>query len=205
MSTRDFRRKPPETTAYVLDVLPYGDPIRRINHPLVQCIGEEKLILMELRPLVSTPPMLKPGEKINLMDSLESQILSFERVIKYSDLSSTARNNLRDVLVMLVREHDKRFVDFFNRAQPLSKRTHELELLKGIGKKTLWKILEERRKKPFESFEDIEKRIGVDPVKLIVERVIEELKEPQTRYLFVRPLRWYTPEEERWREGRWQR
>jgi len=149
--------------------------------------------------------MLKPGEKINLMDSLESQILSFERVIKYSDLSSTARNNLRDVLVMLVREHDKRFVDFFNRAQPLSKRTHELELLKGIGKKTLWKILEERRKKPFESFEDIEKRIGIDPVKLIVERVIEELKEPQTRYLFVRPLRWYTPEEERWREGRWQR
>lgn len=205
MFARDFRRKPPENTVYVLDVLPYGDPIRRINHPLVQCIGEEKLILLELRPLVSTAPALKPGEKINLLDSLESQILSFERVIKYADLSSTARNNLRDVLLMIVKEHEKRFVDFFNKAQPLSKRTHELELLKGIGKKTLWKILDERRKKPFESFEDVEKRVGIDPVKLIVERVIEELQEPQTRYLFVKPARWHAPEEERWREGRWQK
>lgn len=203
MFTRDFRRKPPENTVYVLDVLPYGDPIRRINHPLIQCIGEEKLLLLELRPLVSTPPSFKPGEKVSLMDSLESQILAFERVIRYSDLSSTARDNLREVLVNLVKEHEKRFVQFFNSAQPLSKRTHELELLKGIGKKTLWKILEERRKKPFESFEDIEKRAGIDPVKLIVERIIEELKEPQTRYLFVKPVRWHTPEGERGREGRW--
>lgn len=190
MFSRDFRRKPPETTAYVLDVLPYGDPIRRISHPLVQCIGEEKLVLMELRPLVSTPPAFRPGEKINLVDSLESQLLTFERVIRYNDLSSTAKNNLRDVLLILVKEHDRKFVDFFNKAQPLSKRTHELELLKGIGKKTLWKILDERRKKPFESFDDIEKRTGVEPVKLIVERIIEELEEPQTRYLFVKPVRW---------------
>lgn len=197
MFTREHRRRPPETSAYVLDILPFGDPIRRINHPLVQCIGEERLILMELRPIVSAPPLLKPGERVHLSEDPERQILAFERVISYNDLSSTAKNNLREVLTTLVKDHEKRFVEFFNNAQPLTKRTHELELLKGIGKKTLWKILEERKKKPFESFEDIEKRAGIDPVKLIVERILEELREPQTRYLFVKPPRWYPQREER--------
>ncbi|MFZ8855480.1 MAG: DUF655 domain-containing protein [Thermofilaceae archaeon] len=186
---RDFRRRPPEATAYVLDVLPFGDPIRRINHPLIQCIGGERFTLMELRPVGSAAPSFKPGEKIDLRGGLESQILVFERVIRFSDLSSTAKNNLREVLYTIVKENEKRFADFFNNAQPLSKRAHELELLKGIGKKTLWKILEERKRKPFENFEDIAKRVGIDPVKLVMERILEELQEPQAWYLFVRPPR----------------
>ena len=49
-------------------------------------------------------------------------------------------------------------------------------------------ILEERRKKPFESFEDIEKRTRInDPAKVIADRIVLELQGNQKYYLFVKP------------------
>lgn len=189
MSRHDFRRpqRPPENYIYVLDVLPYGDPIRRIPYPLVQSIGEEKLLLMELKADEKIVSQLKIGERRDLNAGIEGGLLQFIRVISYDDLTGNAKSILREVITLIVTSKEKKFVEFFNRAQPLSKKAHELELLKGIGKKTLWRILEERSKKPFESFEDIEKRAGVKPLELIVNRIIEELQEPQMHYLFVNP------------------
>ena len=64
---------------------------------------------------------------------------------------------------------------------------HQLELLPGIGSKHLWEILEERKKKPFESFEDIKKRVSLipDPEKMITKRIIEELEDKDKYRLFV--------------------
>ncbi|MEZ0345449.1 MAG: DUF655 domain-containing protein [Infirmifilum sp.] len=189
MSRRDFRRfsKPPEMVIYVLDVSPYGDPIRHITHPLIQGIGEEKLLLLELRPKENVLSQFLVGEKTDLTAGVESGLVQFLRVIRYEDLTGNAKSILRDIVTNIVVTREKKFVEFFNKAQPLSKKAHELELLKGIGKKTLWKILEERSKKPFESFEEIEKRTGIKPVELIVNRILEELSEPQIHYLFVNP------------------
>ena len=36
---------------------------------------------------------------------------------------------------------------------------HMLELLPGVGKKHMWEIIEARKDKPFESFEDIKNRV----------------------------------------------
>lgn len=203
MERRDYKRRgrsPPEHVVYVLDYLPYGDPIRRITHPLIQTIGEKKFILIELRPIQDVSSMnIAPGEKLVLEKSLESSLFNYSRVLSYDELSAAARKELPNVLEKIVREQEQRFVDFFNYAKPISKKAHELDLLKGIGKRTLWKIIEERRKKRFESFKDIEDRVGIDPVKLIVERIIEELSEPQNYYLFVRPPRRPRP---RWRRYR---
>ena len=63
-----------------------------------------------------------------------------------------------------------------------------MELIPGIGKKTMWTILEERRKKPFESFEDIRNRSKApDPVVAITERIVRELRGEERYYLFVDP------------------
>ncbi len=195
---RRRRRPPPEKVVYVLDYLPYGDPLRGIRHPLIQCIGEKKFQLIELRPVKNIPGFsLAPGERLVLEESLESEMFSFLRLLHYDDLSAAAKKELPVVLEKIVRSQEARFVDFFNYAKPISKKAHELDLLKGIGKRTLWKILEERRKKRFESFKDIEERVGIDPVKLIVERILEELSEPQNYYLFVRPPRRF--QRRRWR------
>ena len=87
----------------------------------------------------------------------------------------------------IIINNEERFVDFFNRAGPITPRMHALELLPGIGKRFMWQILQERERKPFESFEDLQKRIGLpNPVKLIAKRVLEELTgEPRYR-LFTR-------------------
>ncbi len=193
MERREFKRRPrppPEEAVYVLDYLPYGDPIRGIRHPLVQSIGEKRFILVEVRPVGDIRGIsLVPGERIVLKNSLESSMFSHPRILSYEELSAAAKKELPLVVEKIVRSQEERFVDFFNYARPISKKAHELDLLKGIGKRTLWKILEERRKKRFESFKDIEERVGIDPVKLIVERIIEEISEPQNYYLFVRPPR----------------
>jgi len=64
---------------------------------------------------------------------------------------------------------------------------HALELLPGIGKKSMWHIIDTREKKPFESFSDIQARAGIpDPVKTIVRRIVEEVTGESKYRLFIR-------------------
>ena len=86
-----------------------------------------------------------------------------------------------------VKKEEKKFVDFFNNAQPLSTRMHQLELLPGLGKKHMWGIIEERKGKPFESFDDIKKRVKLmpDPEKIIIKRITLELQGKEKHRIFV--------------------
>ena len=94
---------------------------------------------------------------------------------------------LENVINKLVEEREKEFVEFFNKCGPISTRLHTLEILPGIGKKHMWDILEARKEKPFESFEDIKKRVKLipDPKQSIVRRILEELQEKDKYKLFV--------------------
>jgi putative nucleotide binding protein len=88
------------------------------------------------------------------------------------------------VVEQIVKEHEDRFVQFFNTSVPITPKLHMLHLLPGIGKKLLWEILEERQKKPFESFADISHRIKAmpHPDRMIINRVLEEIEDPETKY-----------------------
>ena len=48
----------------------------------------------------------------------------------------------------------------------------------------MWEILEEREKKPFESFAEISRRIKAipHPDKMIINRILEELQDPNVKY-----------------------
>jgi putative nucleotide binding protein len=180
------RRRPKERFVYVLDYLREGNPLDRHrghkNRPLAQVIGEDYFILMEA--LVSDQDF-QIEEKVDLFNS---STLRIDVVIGYEDLTGVAKDTLPRVVKKIVSNKEKFFVEFFNKSDALTIKLHALELLPGIGKKTLRIILEERKKKPFESFSDIEQRTGIKSViDVIVERILAEIERKDKYYLFVYP------------------
>jgi len=180
-----------EEYAYVLDYLPYGrssgDRPRHVAIPTVQVIGESYFTLLEAE--------LKPGaatlshERIYIGKDRREKVNRIMGRISYEELTATAKAELQPVLEELVKNQEFRFLDFFNQAQAVTPRMHALELLPGIGKKSMWQIVNERERKPFVSFEDIRGRTGIsDPTKIVARRVVEELSEESKYRLFTRTM-----------------
>jgi len=183
-------KKKYEEYAYVLDYLPYGraDDRRPIyqRKPIVQAVGEEFFTLLELTPKRNVN--LSPHERVYIGKGERAKIDHVERRISYEELTSVAKSELPAVIEKIVEENEKKFVDFFNNAQPISTRLHQLKLIPGIGSKTMWNILEEREKKPFEDFKDLAERGKLhEPKKAVVSRIISELKGEDKYRLFTRP------------------
>lgn len=187
-----------EDYAIVLDFLPHGHPEdeRPIykKEPLAFALGEKFLTLIEVVPRVGVE--FKPHERIFIGKDEREKIQYIKRRISYHNLSSAAKSELPYVVNDIVEKNETRFLEFFNEAGAISTRLHSLELLPGIGKKLMWEILAERKKKPFASFKDIAERIKPlsDPRKLIIKRIVSELEEEDVRLgkgkykLFVSPL-----------------
>lgn len=169
----------------VLDFLSRGHSIGR-QEPIAQVIGEKYFSLLEV--VVKKDVILKTGDKTYIGESKRDQIDHIKRRININDLTSFAKSELPFIVEKLVKENEKRFVDFFNTSQPISTRLHQLELLPGIGKKHLWDIIDERKKGPFTSFEDVKSRIKLmpDPSNAVIRRIMEELENDNIRFrLFV--------------------
>jgi putative nucleotide binding protein len=189
------RRLAREDYAIVLDYMPNGNPMDRHHpahrtKPIAQAIGDKFFTLMEFYPKIGV--LLRQGERVYV--SFRNRMFR-DKVdfvwggpVLYDDLTSVARSFLPEALKNIVLRRELVFVEFFNVAAPLTIKLHSLELLPGIGKKTMWLVLEERRKKQFESFKDIQERTKIaDPVKIIVERLLIEIKGEDRYYLFVEP------------------
>jgi putative nucleotide binding protein len=114
-----------------------------------------------------------------------------KRRISYEDLTSAAKVELSYVVDKIVEHKEKEYVDWFNTANPLTTRMHSLELIPGIGKKIMWEILNERKRKPFESFKNISERIHLipDPKKSIVKKILSEIQEQEKYYIFANVMR----------------
>ena len=93
------------------------------------------------------------------------------------------------MLEKLIADQEQRFVSFFNNSQAITPRMHALELLPGIGKKSMWQIINAREKKPFTSFNDIVERTSIgDPVKVISKRILDELGGGEKYRIFSRAM-----------------
>ena len=107
--------------------------------------------------------------------------------LEYDDISQSAKNDLPTIVERIVLRNEKRFVDYINNAQPVTPRIHALELIPGIGKTYMLNIIKQREKKRFESFVDLQSRVGLrEPAKLIVKRIIDEIAGQARMNLFVR-------------------
>ncbi|APW98096.1 adenosine deaminase [Halobiforma lacisalsi AJ5] len=124
------------------------------------------------------------GTKVVVEPPAERDVVTECNEVEYDDLSSGAQSELEYVVQDLVEENEDRFVDFYNEAQPITLRLHQLNLLPGIGKKLRNSILDERKRKPFESFEDLSERVSGlhDPDEVLVERILQELRDDDLKY-----------------------
>lgn len=179
-----------EEYAIVLDFLPNGYPFdKRPSHmktPIAQAIGKEHLIILEIVPKKGS--FLQPNEEVYMGEGKRDKVHHIIGRIPSSKLTETAKSSLSLVIEDLVKKNEKKFVDFFNNAQPINARRHQIELIPGIGKKHMWEIIKEREEKPFESFEDIKNRIKLmpDPEKAIVKRLLLELEGTEKYNLFIK-------------------
>lgn len=178
-----------EETAYVLDFLPEGRVRRRgefIAEPMVQLVGEDFFTLLEatVKPHVT----VQLHEKVYIGKEGRDKIDRILGRIGYDELTPTAKSELPAVVEKIVKSQERRFIGFFNTAQPITPKMHAFELLPGIGKKFMWQIVGEREKRLFESFEDFHRRTSIDPVKAVVRRILEELTSEQKYKIFTRHL-----------------
>ena len=162
---RPDRRVLREDYAIVLDFMPEGNPMDRHHpshrtRPIAQGIGDKFFTLLEFHPKPFVT--LSQGEKVCISFRFKELRDKVEYVwgepLLYDDLSAVAKTYLPEAIKTIVKEKEKVFVTFFNIAAPLTIKLHALELIPGIGKKTMWLILEERRRREFESFEDLKER-----------------------------------------------
>ncbi|MCI4347321.1 MAG: DUF655 domain-containing protein [Thermoplasmata archaeon] len=175
----------------MLDYLPQGRSTERgfYKEPVALGLGESELKLLEILPKLGTA--LVAGDRIPLLpvEGRTPPIDHVRRRLSFGELTAVAQRELPVVLEKVVRADPARFLKFFNQAEAVSRRFHLLELLPGIGKKTMWAIVEERRRGPFESFASLEERTHVKhPEMLIVGRIMQELQGAEDKYRLFVPL-----------------
>ena len=179
-----------EEKAIVLDFLPNGYPFEdrpgARKMPIVQALGKEYYALLEL--VAKKEVQLSSGNEIYIGEGKREQIHHIVGKLPMHKLTPTARQELEFVIKDIIDKNQEKFVDFFNRAQPLSTRMHQLELIPGLGKKHMWEIIDARETKPFTSFDDLKARVKLmpDPKKAIIRRILRELSGSEKYYIFVR-------------------
>ena len=189
MEPKTEMEKAREDTAIVLDFLPNGYPYddrpMYMKTPIAQAVGKEHFVLLELVPKKGIH--LQPFGEVYIGSGKRDKIHHIVGKIPVGKLTATAKSELEFVIKDIVGKNEKRFVDFFNKAQPLSTRMHQLELLPGLGKKHMWQIIEVRVDKPFESFADLKNRLKLIPdlEKVIVKRILQELEGNEKHKIFV--------------------
>ncbi len=174
-----------EEYAIVLDFLPYGYPLDGKRMPLAQAIGTNGLTLLQIVP--RRGEKFESGEKVYIGDGKRDRVQYILGRCPREKLTDAAKEQLKEFVSATVKDNEKRFVEFFNKAQAINTRLHQFELLPGLGKKHTAAILEAREDKEFDSFEDIHNRVTniPSPEKVIEKRIMEELTEMQRHNLFI--------------------
>jgi putative nucleotide binding protein len=171
----------------ILDYLPKGKsempPHKR--KPVAQAVGESFFSLLELSPREGVP--FTQGDRVYIGEGTRDKVDHIERRIKYDWLTPTAKAELPEILKNIVLSREEQYVNFYNTTGTISTRQHKLECLPKIGKRHREEILAEREREPFKSFEDMRARLKntPDPVRTIVDKIIEELKGESKYYLFT--------------------
>ena len=176
-----------EEYAYVLDFTQRGKSttVRGREGIIIQSLGEERLTLLELLGVQNMN--FEVGERVYIGREGRDKVMSVLGRLEYNEISQSAKNELPSIVWKIVVANEKRFIDYVNMAQPLTPRVHALELIPGIGKTYMMTMIKERDIRKFESFSDIQNRVGLrDPAKLISKRIVDEISGEARMNLFVR-------------------
>ncbi|WP_084266243.1 DUF655 domain-containing protein [Methanobrevibacter filiformis] len=168
-----------EDYAIILDYLPYGYIKEGMStfkkKPVAQAIGTENFTLLELIPKEDVD--LEIHETVYIGQGKRDKINRVKGKLDFENLTATSRIEVDYVVEEIIHDKEEKYVKFFNEAVPLNTRLHTLEFLPGVGNKHMWAIIKAREENPFESFEDMKKRVKLigDPAILIAKKVKMEL------------------------------
>lgn len=176
-----------EDYAWVVEYLPRGRAAGSRQEPIVQLVGDQFFTILEAtaKPEAS----ISVGQKIFVGKGERAEVDRIKGRIGYNELTTAAKDVVPGVVKSIVESREQLFVNFINKAGPISMRVHQLDLLPGIGKKNMELILKERDAKPFESFADLKARVPTigDPVAVFVHRIVSEMEGKERYYIFVKP------------------
>ncbi len=176
-----------EEHAYVLDFNARGksSTVRGRDGMIITAIGEDRLTLLEVLGVPNST--FEVGEKIYIGKEGRTKVLSVLGKMDHDHISSSAQTELPAVVENIVTSNEPKFVEYLNNARPLTPRIHALELIPGIGKTYMKTMLEEREKQKFESYQDLQDRVGFkEPIKHISERILDEITGQSRMNLFVK-------------------
>jgi len=176
-----------EEHAYVLDYNSRGksSTVKGRDGIIITAIGEDRLTILEILGVPNST--FEIGEKIYIGKEGRTKVLSVLGKLDYEHISSSAQTELETVVEDIVAKNESRFIDYLNNAQPLTPRIYALELIPGIGKTYMKIMLEERDNKKFESYDDLQQRVGFkEPIKHISERIMDEITGESRMNLFVK-------------------
>ena len=185
----DLKKPAKEEVAIVLDFLPNGYPLDTTpahrRNPIIQALGKTHFALLELIPKKEV--FVQPYEEVYIGEGKRDKIHHILGRLSPDKLTSTASSELEFVISEAIAKDETRYVEFFNKAQPLTMRMHQLELLPGVGKKHMWEIIEAREEKPFMSFDDIRARVRLlpDPRKVVIKRIMNEILGQEKHHIFT--------------------
>jgi putative nucleotide binding protein len=187
-SAEDIDDEPGDDYDYgvVLDYLPHGHPDddrpQYQKSPVAHVLGEASFLLYEVT--LDDDSDVGFGDRIPLTPDDQDSDVERMRRIDHEDLTRGARQELEYAVEEIVDRHERRFVDFYNDAQSITLRLHQLNLLPGIGKKLRNNVLDERKRGPYETFDGLEERVSGlhDPKGVLVDRIMEEIREEDLKY-----------------------
>ncbi len=174
-----------EEKAIVLDYLPYGYALEKKMMPVAQVLGTEHLTLLEVVPRRGIK--LECKEEVYIGEGKRDKIYYILGRLSPEKITETAKSIMIEFIEKKISGDEKKFINFFNTADPINTRLHQIELLPGFGKKHTTAIIEERKKSQFTSFDDLKKRISnlPDPKTAIVKRIINEINGEERYLLFT--------------------
>jgi len=174
-----------EEYVIILEYLPNGYPLEKKMMPIAQAIGKANLTLLELVPRRGGG--LDVGEEVYIGEGKRPKIYYILGRLHREKLTEAAKDQLQEFIKKVVKDREKKFIEFFNNSEAINKRIHQLELLPGLGKKHMQEIIKQRKEKSFESFENMKKRVPnlPDPEKAVEKRIFQELTTFERYNLFT--------------------
>jgi Predicted RNA-binding protein len=145
-----------EEYAYVIDILPPEVALYRLPPKMrrdfprdvlyAHLVGEDHFALLEVT--LKKDATVEIGERVYVGPGMRDKVDKIVRRIRYDDLQPQGKENLRIIVRKIVEQKQEFFIKWFNTAGPITLKLHSLELLRGIGKKKVQEILEERKNGP---------------------------------------------------------
>lgn len=176
-----------EEHAIVLDSRPRSraTTVRGRDGTIVTALGDGRFTLLEI--LAVQDASFKPRERICIGKDNRAKVDSVLGRIPYSKISPVAQMELQWAVESIVNKQEERFVGYVNTAGQITQRTHALEMIPGVGKMHARAIIEEREKKGFVSYQDMERRADfADPAARIAQRIVEEITGEARTCLFTK-------------------